>query len=292
MRGQVRPRRSVLFMPAANTRALEKAKTLDADGLIFDLEDAVAPDAKAIARQQAAAAVRQGGYGPREVVVRVNGIDTDWGADDLKAIGEAAPDAVLLPKVEKVAHVRTAANMLPETLDLWCMIETPMGVLNAEAIASAVPRVRCLVMGTSDLATDLNARPGVDRAPLLASLSHCVLVARAYGLTALDGVHLDLDDDDGFAAACTQGRDFGFDGKTLIHPRQIAVCNRAFAPADADVEEAQVIVDAFERAEAEGKGVVVVNGRLVENLHVAQARRLLALADAIGAREQALAGNA
>jgi len=282
----VRPRRSVLYMPAANTRALEKARGLPADVLILDLEDAVAPDAKETARAQAVAAVRQGGYAPREVIVRVNGLDTDWGAADLKAMGEAGPDAVLLPKIESADQVRTAANLLPEELPLWCMIETPRGVLRANVIAGASHRLRCLVMGTSDLASDLHARPGLSREALLTSLSLCVLAARANGLAVLDGVHLDLEDEDGFVDACIQGRDLGFDGKTLIHPRQLAAANRIFAPDDEEVEEAQVIVDAFARAEAAGQGVVVVNGRLVENLHVAQAQRLLDLADAIGQREQ------
>ncbi|HZD25060.1 MAG TPA: CoA ester lyase [Alphaproteobacteria bacterium] len=287
MSRDIRPRRSALFMPGSNARALEKAKTLPADCVIFDLEDAVAPDAKATARGQAAAAVEAGGYGERELVIRVNGLDTDWGSDDLKAAAAAGPQAVLLPKVEHAAQVRTAATLLPEAIELWCMIETPLGVLNVAELAAASPRVRCLVVGTSDLSADLNVRLDTARTPLLASLSLCVLAARAHGLTALDGVHLDLDDDDGFLAACHQGRDLGFDGKSLIHPRQIASCNRVFAPESADLEEAQVIVDAFAQAEAEGRGVVVVNGRLVENLHVAQARRLLTLADAIARRERA-----
>jgi citrate lyase subunit beta/citryl-CoA lyase len=194
------------------------------------------------------------------------------------------PDAVLLPKVENANHLRTACNMLPEALAVWCMIETPLGVLNVSALAAASPRIACLVAGTSDLAADLNVRPGARREPLLAALSMIVLAARVNGLSALDGVHLDLEDAEGFAAVCVQGRDFGFDGKTLIHPRQLEPANRIFAPDDADIEEAQVIVDAYEQAEREGKGLVVVNGRLVEYLHVAEARRLLHLADAIAER--------
>jgi len=287
----VRPRRSVLYMPAINARALEKARTLPADTVIFDLEDAVAPDAKESARAQAVEAVRQGGYAPREVIVRVNGLDSDWGAKDLKAMGEVMPDAVLLPKIESANQIRTAANLLPEQLDLWCMIETPLGVLRASQIAAASGRLRCLVVGTSDLAKDLNVRPGPGREPLLTSLSLCVLAARAHGLAVLDGVYLDLEDDDGFVAACVQGRDLGFDGKTLIHPRQLAASNRIFAPSYEEVEEAQVIVDAFARAEAEGRGVVVVNGQLVEQLHVVQAQRLLALADAIEQREAGVKGE-
>lgn len=286
MQANVRPRRSALYMPASNARALEKAKTLPADTIIFDLEDAVAPDAKDTARQQAMDAVAGGGYGARELVVRVNGIDTDWGADDMRAAGQTMPDAVLLPKVENSDRLRTACNMLPEALSVWCMIETPRGVLNANALAAVHGRIDCLVAGTSDLAADLNIRPGARREPLWQALSMIVLAARAQGLTALDGVHLDLEDDEGFAAMCEQGRDFGFDGKTLIHPRQIEPANRFFSPDDGDIEEAQVIVDAFEQAEREGKGMVVVNGRLIEHLHVAESRRLLALADAIAARSE------
>jgi len=225
------------------------------------------------------------------VIVRVNGLDSDWGAEDLKAMGEVMPDAVLLPKIESASQIRTAANLLPEQLDLWCMIETPLGVLRASQIAAASGRLRCLVVGTSDLAKDLNVRPGPGREPLLTSLSLCVLAARAHGLAVLDGVYLDLEDDDGFVAACVQGRDLGFDGKTLIHPRQLAASNRIFAPSYEEVEEAQVIVDAFARAEAEGRGVVVVNGQLVEQLHVVQAQRLLALADAIEQREAGVKGE-
>lgn len=284
MQANVRPRRSALYMPASNARALEKAKTLPADTVIFDLEDAVAPDAKDAARQQAMDAVTAGGYGTRELVIRVNGIDTDWGADDMRAVGQTMPDAVLLPKVENPDRLRTACNMLPEALSVWCMIETPGGVLNVTSLAAISPRIECLVAGTSDLSADLNIRPGPRREPLWQALSMIVLAARAQGLSALDGVHLDLEDDEGFAAVCEQGRDFGFDGKTLIHPRQIEPANRIFSPDDADIEEAEVIVDAFEQAEKEGKGMVVVNGRLIEYLHVAEARRLLVLADAIAAR--------
>ena len=280
----IRPRRSVLYMPGSNARALEKAKTLPADVLILDLEDAVAPDAKVAAREQVIAAVANGGYEPREVVIRINGPATAWHADDLSAAAASSAAAVLLPKVEGAGQVRTAAAALPDGMDLWCMIETPLAILHAEEIAAASPKTRCLVMGTSDLATDLNALHTPHREPFTTSLSLCLLAARAYGLAALDGVYLDLKDDQGFEAACHQGRQFGFDGKTLIHPRQVEAANRVFAPSDDDVAEADIIVTAFEQAQAEGKGVVVVNGQLVENLHVAAARRLLALAAAISAR--------
>ncbi|MBT7757145.1 MAG: CoA ester lyase, partial [Rhodospirillaceae bacterium] len=209
---------------------------------------------------------------------------TPWHADDLAAAAASTASAVLLPKAEGAGQVRAAAAALPEGMDLWCMIETPLAVLHAEEIAAASPKTRCLVMGTSDLATDLNALHTPHREPFTTALSMCLLAARAYGLAALDGVYLDLKNDEGFEAACHQGRQFGFDGKTLIHPRQVDPANRVFAPSDDDIAEADVIVTAFERAQAEGKGVVVVNGQLVENLHVAAARRLLALEEAISAR--------
>ena len=285
MTDTIRPRRSVLYMPASNARALEKARELPADALILDLEDAVAPNAKAMAREQAVAAMEHGGYGPREVVIRINGSGSPWHADDLAAAAVSKADAVLLPKAEGAGQVRAAAAALPDGMDLWCMIETPLAILRSEEIAAASPKITCLVMGTSDLATDLGALHTPHREPFATALSLCLLAARAYGLAALDGVYLDLKDDPGFAAACRQGRQFGFDGKTLIHPRQVAAANKIFAPSDDDIAEADIIVTAFEQAQAEGKGVVVVNGQLVENLHVTAARRLLDLADAIGARQ-------
>ncbi|NQV58190.1 MAG: CoA ester lyase [Alphaproteobacteria bacterium] len=284
MTDSIKPRRSVLYMPGSNARALEKARSLPADVLILDLEDAVAPNAKVAAREQVIAAVAKGGYGPREVVIRINGTATPWHADDLAAAAASAAAAILLPKAEGAGQVRTTAAALPEGMDLWCMIETPLAILHVEEIAAASPKTRCLVMGTSDLATDLNALHTPHREPFTTALSMCLLAARAYGLSALDGVYLDLKNDEGFEAACHQGRQFGFDGKTLIHPRQVDPANRVFAPSDDDIAEADVIVTAFERAQAEGKGVVVVNGQLVENLHVAAARRLLALEEAISAR--------
>lgn len=279
----MKPRRSVLFMPGSNARALEKARTLPADALILDLEDAVAPEAKSAARDRVLAAVRAGGYGPREVIVRVNGPGTPWGAEDLAAVAHAAGDAVLLPKIESAEAVSAAAAALGPTVAVWCMLETPRGILNAPSIADH-PRVDALVMGTSDLTKDLHARPTRDRLPLLPSLGLCVLAARAAGITALDGVHLDLEDDAGLAAACRQAADLGFDGKTLIHPRQVAIANEAFAPAAGEVDWARRVIAAHAEAAARGQGVVVLDGRLIENLHVDDARRVLALAEAIATR--------
>jgi citrate lyase subunit beta/citryl-CoA lyase len=285
----VRPRRSALYMPGSNARALEKARTLDADVLLLDLEDAVAPAAKAEARRLVLAAVAAGGYAPRELVIRVNGPATPWGAEDLAAAACAGADAVLLPKVESAEQVAAAAGALrgagaPPGLALWAMIETPRGVLAAQEIAVASPRLACLVAGTSDLSKELHARQTAGRAELLTALSLTVLAARAHGLGCLDGVHLDLADEAGFEAQCRQGRDLGFDGKTLIHPKTIAAANRAFSPDQAELSAARAVVTAHAEAEARGQGVVVLDGRLVEALHVEAARRLLALAEAIAAR--------
>lgn len=284
-----RPRRSVLYMPGANARALDKARGLDADTLILDLEDAVAPDAKALARQQVAAALRAGGYGRRECVVRVNALDTPWGLDDVRAIAQAGADAVLLPKVQSAAELDALAQALdaagaPAALPLWAMAETPLGFLRLDAIAGGHARLAAIVVGTSDLVKDLHARHTPERHETLLARSLAVLAARAHGLAVLDGVHLDLDDDAGLTAACRQGRDQGFDGKTLIHPRQIAAANAAFAPTDAELASARKRLDAWRAAQAAGQGVAVVDGALVENLHAREAERLLALADAIAAR--------
>jgi len=283
----IRPRRSLLFMPGANTRALEKSRELPADGLIFDLEDAVAPDAKEGARASVVAAVRQGGYGRRELVLRVNPLDSAWGEADLVTAASLPLDAVLLPKVESAERVRETAARLSAApgLAIWCMIETPHGVLAAAEIAAA-PRVAALVMGTSDLTKDLRAREMPDRQPLLTSLQLVLLAARARGLAALDGVHLDLADDTGFAAACAQGRTLGFDGKTLIHPRQIAPANAAFAPTLDEVAQARAVIAAHAEAIAAGEGVAVFRGRLIENLHVEAARRTVVLAEAIAALDR------
>ena len=285
---ELRPRRSVLYMPAANARALEKAKTLPADALIFDLEDAVAPDAKAAARAQACGAAKAGGYGKREIVIRANGLDTPWGRDDIAAAAQSGAQAILIPKVESAAQVAAAESAMagagaPGAMQLWCMVETPLGVLHAEAVAASSPRMTVLVLGTSDLTKDLRARHTPDRAPMLPSLGLVLLAGRAYGKTVLDGVHLDLDDEAGFIAQCEQGLAMGFDGKTLIHPKQVEPCNRVFAPKPEEVVLAERIIAAFADAERDGKGVVLVDGKLIENLHVENARRTLAIAQAIAA---------
>ena len=287
MKTVIRPRRSVLYMPGSNRRAMEKARELPADVLILDLEDAVTPDAKASARQEVVEAVGRSGYGLREVVIRINGLGTHWHADDLTAVAASNAHAILLPKVEGAGQVRTVAAALPEGMDLWCMIETPLAILHAEEIAASSSKTKCLVMGTSDLAADLNALHTSHREPFAASLSLCLLAARAYGLAALDGVFLDLKDDAGFEAACLQGRQFGFDGKTLIHPKQIDAANRVFAPSPDELDWSRRIIAAHGAAEKEGRGVVVVDGRLVEVLHVAEAERLVAMADTIRERKGA-----
>lgn len=288
----VRPRRSVLYMPGSNARALEKGRSLPADGLILDLEDAVAPDAKAIARDTIAGALTTGGYGGRELIVRVNGLNTPWGYDDLRMAATSDADAVLLPKVESADAVRQAEAVLraagaPAGQTIWCMMETPLGILNAREIAGASPAIGALVLGTSDLAKDLHAAHTAQRLPMITSLGLCLLAARAYGLAVLDGVHLDLNDDEGFAASCQQGRELGFDGKTLIHPKTIAACNAAFAPDAEEIAQAHRIIAAHAEAAAAGKGVVLVDGKLVETLHVENARRLVALAEAIAMLETA-----
>jgi len=284
-----RPRRSVLYMPGSNARALEKGREIPADALILDLEDAVAPDAKDLARRQVVEAARAGGYGHREIAIRVNGLDTPWGADDLQAAAGAAAQAVLLPKVESAAMVEEAERRLrqagaPESLALWCMMETPLGILNAKEIAGASRRLACLVLGTSDLVKDLGASHTALRLPVLTSLSLCVLAARAFKLAVLDGVHLDLNDDAGFRDACVQGRELGFDGKTLIHPKTVPVANEVFAPSETEVSQAKRIIAAHAEASAAGKGVVLLDGKLIENLHVEMARRTMTLAEAVAAR--------
>ena len=286
-----RPRRSVLFVPGSNARALEKARGLAADVLVFDLEDAVAPAAKPAARAAIAAALGQGGYGRRELALRVNGLATQWGRDDLVAAAKLPLDAVMLPKVESAEAVRRAERMLddagaPPRLALWCMLETPLGILHAEAIAAASPRIAALVMGTADLAKDLRAGETRDRLPLLTALGIGLLAARAYGLAALDGIHADLGDDAGFEAACRQGRALGFDGKSLIHPKTIATANHIFAPAAQDLLWARRVIAAHAEAVAAGSGVTLLDGKLIERLHVEEARRTVALSDAIAALEQ------
>jgi citrate lyase subunit beta / citryl-CoA lyase len=294
MPASIRPRRSVLYMPGSNARALEKGRALPADGLILDLEDAVAPDAKPAARDQIAAAVKAGGYGGRELIVRINALDTEWGKADAAMAARSGADAVLLPKVESADQVRALDKLVtaegaPKELAIWCMIETPLGVLRSAEIAAAGGRLGGFVMGTSDLAKDLQASHTRERLPMLTSLSLCILAARAYRLAILDGVHLDLNDDAGFAEVCRQGRELGFDGKTLIHPKTIEAANRAFAPSESELDFSRRIIEAHAEATAAGKGVVVVDGRLIENLHVENARRLVALGEAIAALERGAA---
>lgn len=285
---QLRPRRSVLYMPGNNLRALEKAKTLAADALIFDLEDAVAPDQKIAARRVLIDAVKNNDYGRREIAIRINALATAWGADDIKAVAATAVHAVCVPKIESAEQVRAIALALeeggaPSTMAIWAMIETPLGVLNARDIAAAHPRLNVLIMGTSDLAKDLRVPHTPDRLGFITSLGLCVLAARAYGIDILDGVDLDLSGGDAFRAICAQGRALGFDGKTLIHPNQIAGANEIFGPSAAAIEHARRVLTVWREAEAAGAGVAVLEGKLVENLHAAEAQRILAIADAIAA---------
>jgi citrate lyase subunit beta/citryl-CoA lyase len=282
-----RPRRSALYMPAANDRALEKAKSLPADSIIFDLEDAVAPDAKESARAAACAAAASGQYGRRELTIRCNGLDTPWGAEDLAAIARSTAAALVVPKVNSVAYVDDVSRRLdeagaPASMSVWAMIETPTAVLDVRAIA-AHTRVSVLVMGTNDLARELRAPLAAGRRALLSHLATALLAAREAGKVILDGVYNDVKDSDGFRAECLQGVEFGFDGKTLIHPSQVDIANEVWAPSPADVEHARRIIAAFDEAVADGRGVVTVDGRMIENLHVANAQRTLAASAAISA---------
>ena len=283
----MRPRRSVLYMPGANERALEKAKGLAADALILDLEDAVAPDAKKAARERVCAVV--GEYGPREVTIRVNGLDTEWHDADLRAAAQAGPAAVVVPKVNSARDVHNIERALElggasDETKIWAMVETPAAMLHAEEIAGASDRLTVLVMGTNDLANELHAEFVPGRGPLLGGLALCLLAARATGKVILDGVYNDVQDLAGFAEECLQGRQYGFDGKTLIHPGQIEACNRAFSPSEEEIAHARKIIAAFDEAKAQGRGVVTVDGRMIENLHVENAQRILGLAEAIGGR--------
>jgi len=280
-----RPRRSVLYMPGANTRALEKAKSLAADSLILDLEDAVAPDAKAAARKNIHDAL-ESGFGYREAVVRINGLNTQWGMDDLKIFAHSKADAILLPKVESAAQIQELAKLLEHMnpshkLTIWAMIETPMAILKLPEICSAHPLLETLVMGTSDLVKDLHARHTPARVESFTALSLAVLAARAHQLCVLDGVHLSLDDETGLIASCIQGRDMGFDGKTLIHPNQIKAANEHFGPSPTEIDEAKQRIAAYESAISTGAGIAVLNGKLIEELHIQDAKRILTLADAI-----------
>jgi citrate lyase subunit beta/citryl-CoA lyase len=287
MTDDLRPRRSVLYMPAANERALEKAKSIPADAIIFDLEDAVAPGAKPGARDQAADAVRSGEYGHRELTIRCNGLDTEWGPHDLVAAAAAAPSAVVIPKVDSVAQVDDVAERLSAAgaadVMVWPMIETPTAVFNVREIA-AHQRVAVLVMGTNDLAKELRSPIVPGRHPLVPHLATALLAAREAGKSILDGVYNDVKDPEGFAAECVQGMQMGFDGKTLIHPSQVDPANEIWAPDADEVDHARRVIEAFDQAFADGRGVVTVDGRMIENLHVDNARRVLAVADAIAAQ--------
>lgn len=274
-----RPLRSVLYIPGSKPRALEKARSLEVDAIIFDLEDAVAPDEKDQARRTLAEALAHGGYGARFKIVRINGLDTQWGRDDAQAAASIGADAVLLPKVDGPAQLDALAEITGD-VPLWAMMETPAGVLHAAQIASHA-LCQGMVMGTNDLAKDMGTRSRADRLPLQSGLGLCVLAARAYGVAIVDGVYNAFKDDAGLEAECAQGRDMGFDGKTLIHPAQIAIANTAFAPSQDDVELAERQIAAYDAAIAQGQAVAVVDGKIVENLHVATARETLAKRDAI-----------
>ena len=286
----IRPRRSVLYMPGSNARALEKAREIAADALILDLEDAVAPDAKEMAREQVCAAVKAGGYGRRELIIRTNGVETPWFAADLAAAADAKPDAILIPKVSspetliEIGHKLTGRWADP-AIRIWAMIETPLAILEVEKIARAAraptSRLACFVMGTNDLAKETRARFVPGRAPMLPWLTSAILAARAHGIDIVDGVYNEIRDEAGFLAECEQGRDLGFDGKTLIHPSQVAAANAVFAPDEAELARAHAIIAAFDQPENAGRGAIQLDGRMVERLHAEMARRVVALAEAI-----------
>lgn len=285
-----RPRRSVLYMPGSNSRALEKARGLAADGLILDLEDAVAPDAKQKARDHISQALQTGGYGQREIIIRMNGLDTPWGAEDLKLAVDVRADAILVPKVNRPEDLMRVAEALiaekaPLDIALWVMMETPLAILNAADIAACVQdpisRLTCFVMGSNDLIKETGALMTPDRSSLMYSLSKCLMAARGYGLSVLDGVYNDLQDDAGFRNECVQGRQLGMDGKTLIHPKQLAICNEIFAPSPDDVVWARKILQAFELPENKDKGALSLEGQMVERLHADIAAKTVALAEAI-----------
>ncbi|HNI35721.1 MAG TPA: CoA ester lyase [Microthrixaceae bacterium] len=285
------PRRSVLYMPGANDKALEKAKTLPCDAIILDTEDSVAPDMKALAREKVAAAVRSGEYGRRELTIRINGLDTEWWRDDLESAAAAGPSAVVVPKInsaDDVAKVEAVLSGVAGANDIaiWAMLETPAAMERAVEIATSSDRLTVLVMGTNDLAKELRAGLVPGRAPLLWGLGRCLNAARYAGKVILDGVYNDVKNPEGFAAECAQGAEMGFDGKTLIHPTQVEPCNDAFAPSEAEVEHSRKVIEAWEAGIAEGKGVITVGGRMIENLHVDNARRALAIAAAIDALQE------
>ena len=281
----LRPRRSVLYMPAANERALEKAKTIAADAIIFDLEDAVAPDAKEAARENAVAAATSGDYGRRELTIRCNGLDTPWGAADIAAAAGSSAAAVVIPKVTSTDHLNEVDAQLraagaPDDMTIWAMVETPTAIFDIRSIA-AHPRVNVLVMGTNDLIKELRAEQHADRASLIPHLAMALLGAREADKVILDGVYNDVKNPEGFLAEAQQGRAFGFDGKTLIHPTQVEPANDVWAPSEADIDYSQRVIEAFDEAVSEGRGVITVDGRMIENLHVDNARRVLATAAAI-----------
>jgi citrate lyase subunit beta / citryl-CoA lyase len=291
---RAKPLRSVLYMPGSNARALEKAKSLPADALILDLEDAVAPDAKEMARDQVCAAVKAGGYGKREIIIRTNSVRSPWGEADIKAAAAALPDAILVPKVNDASEVGQASDLIdkagaPQGIAMWAMMETPLAILNAKEIAAASVedgcRLSCFVMGTNDIAKEIFCEQTQGRAPLMASLSLSLLAARAYGLTILDGVYNDIGNEEGFRAVCNQGADLGFDGKTLIHPSQLDPCNEIFAPTAEEVDWSRKVISEFERPENAGKGVLKVDGKMAEILHADIARRIVSVADAIAELE-------
>jgi len=289
-RSAIRPRRSVLYMPGANERALEKAKTIDADALILDLEDSVAPDAKAQARANVVACAQSGEYGHRELAIRVNSIGTEWHDDDVKAAAAAGPDAILVPKVESAEQVRQLVAAIEaggarDHTQLWAMIETPRALLHAEEIAAAHQRLTVIVMGTNDIVNETYGLHVAGRnQTVLASLAWTLLAVRAAGKVIIDGVYNDVKNEEGFAAEARQGREMGFDGKTLIHPAQVEPCNEAFSPSEADIERARGLISTFEEAKAAGQGVVTFNNKMVEELHVRDAKRILAFAAALSSR--------
>ena len=289
----LRPRRSALYMPGSNNRAIEKARTLPADAVILDLEDSVAPEAKADAREQVRAAIKAGGFGSREVVVRINGLDSEWWLADVDMVHDVRPDAILVPKISQPVTLENLADRLMDIgadhkIKVWAMVETPFAILNIREIAAVArdteTRLSCLVVGTNDLAKEMRARIVPGRAPVLPLLVTAIAAARAYGLDILDGPFNDLGNAEGLASECAQARDLGFDGKTLIHPNQIAACNATFTPSPEEIAQARAIIGAFDLPENHGKGVIALDGRMVERLHADIARRTVAIADAIAER--------
>ena len=286
----IRPRRSLLYMPGSNARAIAKGRSLGADGLILDLEDSVLPDAKNMARAQVVDALREGGYGHRELIVRVNSLNTVWGEEDIVAISTSGANAILLPKVDNAAEIQQAVKIMiasnaPDDLAIWAMMESPLGILHSEEIAFSSSRMKCLVLGTSDLARDLHCSHTIDRLPMLSSIELCILSARAAGIAVIDGVFLDLNDDEGFKYSCTQGLELGFDGKTLIHPKTIEIANSVYAPSRTELEWSHAVIKAHKRAAEKGQGVTILEGKLIENLHVRNAKRLLELNKIISKRK-------